>query len=159
MSSQAPSRPIEPDRFTPSRERETARSERETAPIEAQAIAPVTDSFSLLDHRTRSRAIAPRLAPRGPYLSLHDGERTWLLSLEDKITHLGRGLGSEVRFEDQRVSRSHAIIVRHGRYARVLDNRSSHGTFLNGRRIVATNIKDGDVIALGPVEMRYVEVG
>ncbi len=151
MSSQAPSKPIGPYPFAAPRE-------LETAPIEAPAFTPVTDCFALLDHRTRGRAIAPRLAPGGHYLSLDDGEGTWLLALEDKITHIGRSLGSEIRFEDQRVSRSHAIIVRHGRYARVLDNRSRHGTFLNGRRIVATNIKDGDVIAIGPVAMRYVEL-
>lgn len=153
--SQTPSKPIGPDPFAAPRERET---EGETAPIKTQATTPVTDSFSLLDHRTRGRAVAPRLAPRGPYLSLQDGEQTWLLPLEDKITHIGRGIGSEIRFEDQRVSRSHAIIVRHGRFARVLDNRSRHGTFLNGRRIVATNITNGDVITIGQVELRYIEL-
>jgi pSer/pThr/pTyr-binding forkhead associated (FHA) protein len=41
---------------------------------------------------------------------------------------------------------------------RVLDNRSSNGTFVNGRRIVATEIRDGDVIRLGPLAMQYVEI-
>ncbi|MGB0092697.1 MAG: FHA domain-containing protein [Solirubrobacteraceae bacterium] len=151
MTIETATKPVGPYKFAAPRE-------LETAPIEAPVSETITDSFALLDHRTRSRAVTPRLAPRGPYLQFRDGEDTWLLPLEEKITHIGRGLSSEVRLEDQRVSRSHAIVVRHGRYARVLDNRSSHGTFLNGRRIVATNIGDGDVISVGPVTMQFVEL-
>jgi pSer/pThr/pTyr-binding forkhead associated (FHA) protein len=56
------------------------------------------------------------------------------------------------------VSRTHAIVVRHGHHTRLLDNRSANGTFVNGRRIVATNISDGDVIRLGSVVMTYVRI-
>jgi len=55
-------------------------------------------------------------------------------------------------------SRSHAIIVRHGRFARLLDNRSANGTYLNDRRIVATNIRNGDMITIASLVMQYVEV-
>jgi hypothetical protein len=132
--------------------------ELETAPIEALGADQTVNSFALLDHRTRGRAVARRFASRGPHLSFDDGEDTWLIPLEDNVTHIGRSLSSEVRIEDSRVSRSHAIIVRHGRYARVLDNRSSNGTHLNRRRVVATNLTDGDLIAVGPVVMRYIEI-
>jgi FHA domain len=115
---------------------------------------PVVDSFPLLDHRARERAIPRRLAPAGQYLAFEDQ----LIRLDSRITHLGRRGASDIRFEDQRVSRDHAIIARHGRRARVLDNRSANGTFVNGRRIVAMEISDGDVIRLGPLAMQYVEV-
>ena len=48
------------------------------------------------------------------------------------------------------MSRTHAIIVLHGRFVRVLDNRSTAGTYVNGRRMVAGNIQHGDVIQVGP---------
>jgi pSer/pThr/pTyr-binding forkhead associated (FHA) protein len=41
---------------------------------------------------------------------------------------------------------------------RVLDNRSTAGTYVNGRRVIATNIQNGDVIRIGPVVMQYVEI-
>jgi pSer/pThr/pTyr-binding forkhead associated (FHA) protein len=63
-----------------------------------------------------------------------------------------------VRIDQHHVSRDHAILVRHGRYFRLLDNRSANGTFLNGRRVVATNVADGDAIRVGPVAMRFFEV-
>jgi pSer/pThr/pTyr-binding forkhead associated (FHA) protein len=56
------------------------------------------------------------------------------------------------------VSRTHAIIARHGLHARLLDNRSANGTFLNGRQIVAAKLNDGDVIRIGPVVMQYQEI-
>ncbi len=132
--------------------------ERHTEKLEAQPTERTMNSLPFLDHRARSRAVPARLARRGAYLAFGDGTETRLVPLADKITHIGRSIGSEVRFEDPRVSRSHAIIVRHGRFARVLDNRSSNGTFLNGRRVVATNLRNGDVIGIGPLAIQYIEV-
>jgi pSer/pThr/pTyr-binding forkhead associated (FHA) protein len=132
--------------------------EQPTDAIEPGIDEPIVDSLPLLDHRSRSRAISPRLAPRGRYLALQDGKDTRLIRLQSTITHLGRGLTSDLRFEHQHVSRTHALVVRHGRVVRVLDNRSTAGTFVNGRRVVATNIQNGDVIRIGPIVMQYMEI-
>lgn len=129
--------------------------EQETAPLEAGATAPILNSLALLDHRTRSRAISRRLAPFGHYLAFCDNGTDWLVPLDEKVVHIGRGLTSDVRIEEQRVSRSHAILVRNGHHTRLLDNRSANGTYVNGRQIIATNIADGDVIRIGPVVMTY----
>jgi hypothetical protein len=137
----------------------TTDQERPTAELAAYAADAIIDSLPLLDHRTRMRAISPALAPRGHYLELQDGPERLYVPLERQITHIGRGFTADVRFEQAHVSFSHAILVRHGRYMRALDNRSSNGTFVNGRRILATNLQDGDALRIGPLEMRYVEVG
>ena len=42
--------------------------------------------------------------------------------------------------------------------ARLLDDRSSNGTFVNGRRIVQADLHNGDVVLLGRVVLRYLEV-
>ena len=158
MTTQAPPNPTQQP-GAPRREETTLLPpEHETAPLEAGAVAPILDSLALLDHRTRSRAISRRLAPFGHYLAFADNGTDWLVPLDAKVTHIGRGLTSDVRVEEQRVSRSHAILVRHGHHTRLLDNRSANGTFVNGRQIIATNIADGDVIRIGPVVMTYVQV-
>jgi hypothetical protein len=133
-------------------------TELQTAPLEPSAPVAILDSFALLDHRTRGRAIPRRLAPFGHYLAFSDENGEWLVPIDARVTHIGRGLAADVRLEEQRVSRTHAILVRHGHRTRLLDNRSANGTFVNGRRIVATNLSDGDVIRLGPLAMQYVEV-
>jgi hypothetical protein len=150
MSSQAPPITSQPTVAPP--------HEQKTAPFEAPDAEPVLDSLPWLDHRTRSRAISRRLAPFGHYLAFAEDGEEWLVPIESRVTHLGRGLTADVRVEEQRVSRSHAILVRHGHHTRLLDNRSANGTFVNGVRIVATNITDGDVIRLGPVVMTYLQV-
>jgi len=132
--------------------------EQETAALEVGATAPILNSLALLDHRTRSCAIRRRLAPFGHYLAFAENGTDWLVPLNEKVVHIGRGLTSDVRIEEQRVSRSHAILVRHGHHTRLLDNRSANGTHVNGRQIIATNIADGDVIRVGPVVMTYVQV-
>jgi FHA domain len=129
-----------------------------TAPLESGATEPILDAVALLDHRTRQRAVGRRLAPFGHYLAFEEDGAEWLVPIESNVTHIGRGLTADVRIEEQRVSRSHAILVRQGHHARLLDNRSANGTFVNGRRIVATNITDGDVIRIGPVVMTYLQV-
>jgi pSer/pThr/pTyr-binding forkhead associated (FHA) protein len=118
----------------------------------------VVDSFSLLDHRTRARAVPQQLAPPGRYLAVEDGDDTQLIPLDRPITHMGRGLAADVRIEDSHVSRRHAIVAHRGDGVRVLDDRSSNGTFVNGRTITVSSLADGDVLRLGRVVFRYVEV-
>jgi FHA domain-containing protein len=151
MITHAPLHPLEHTAATEAHDQPTAK-------LDIASIEPTLASVSMLDHRTRSRAVRPRLAARGRYLAFEDGDETLLVGLRSNITHVGRGIGSHLRIDEQRVSRNHAIIVRHGRFARVLDNRSANGTFVNGRRVLATNIYDGDVIRIGPVAMQYVEI-
>jgi FHA domain len=158
MTTQAPLHHSEQSVGPPRDARALLPREQETAPLEAGATAPIVDSLALLDHRTRSRAIARRLAPFGHYLAFADNGTDWLVPLEEKVVHIGRGLTSDVRIEEQRVSRSHAILVRHGHHTRLLDNRSANGTYVNGRQIIATNVADGDVIRIGAVVMTYVQV-
>jgi FHA domain len=118
----------------------------------------VVDPFTLLDHRSRERTIPAAGAPAGRYLSLdHDGE-TRLIALERPITHVGRGLVADVRLEDSQVSRRHAILAVRGDGARVLDDRSWNGTFVNGRRVTVAYLSDGDVLRFGRAVFRYVEV-
>jgi FHA domain len=124
----------------------------------APAAEPRLDGLPLLDHRLRNRTIPPAVALRGHYLALDDGADTRLLRLDQDVIHIGRGASADVRFDEHRVSRDHAILVRHGRHWRLLDNRSANGTFVNGRRITATNLSSGDVIELGPVLAQLVEV-
>ncbi len=120
--------------------------------------APVVDGFELLDHRTRHRSMAATGAPPGSYLSIEDGDELRLLPLDRPITHIGRGLIADVRIEDSQVSRRHAIIARRAGAVRVLDDRSSNGTYVNGRAVNGAYLNDGDVVRFGRAAFRYVLV-
>ena len=66
------------------------------------------------------------------------------------------GRGGDLRLADGRVSRRHARVVHEdGRYL-LEDLQSSNGTFLNGDRIEGQrSLSPGDVIRIGPFEMRF----
>src|SRR6185312_12035618 len=118
----------------------------------------IVDPYPLLDNRTRARLIPAAGAPAGRYLSLeHDGE-TKLITLERPITHVGRGLVADVRLEDAQVSRRHAILAVRGDGARILDDRSYNGTFVNGRRVTVQDLADGDVLRFGRAVFRFTEI-
>jgi hypothetical protein len=134
-----------------------SRDEHRTEAFDTRFGHPV-DALPLLEHRLRLRAVPIELATPGRYLAIDDGGETLLLRLERDITHIGRGFAADLRLEDDRVSRRHAILVRRGAHTHLLDDRSANGTFVNGRRILDARLRDGDLIHLGPVALRYVDL-
>jgi pSer/pThr/pTyr-binding forkhead associated (FHA) protein len=139
-------------------ENPTSADQRPTALI-TDASDLRNDPFAVLDHRFRAKAMLAADALPGHYLSISDADGVeHLLALEDAITHVGRATAADLRFDDVHVSRRHAIIVRYGNHVRVLDDRSSTGTFVNGRRIIATDLLERDVVRLGPIVFTYLRV-
>src|SRR5690606_12349206 len=72
--------------------------------------------------------------------------------LKEKIV-IGRILSADVRIDDLRVSRIHALIECRDDGVMITDLASSHGTFLNGKKIVESKLKWGDKIRIGIVEL------
>jgi len=77
--------------------------------------------------------------------------------VKDKIV-LGRVLSADLRLDDARVSRIHALIEVKGPSVFVTDLASSHGTFINGKKVLEGKLEFGDTLKLGFVEVR-VEKG
>jgi hypothetical protein len=157
--SRLPSPPRPPDRAW-GRRRLTDRrhpADRPTLGLDPHSPFNV-DAFELLDYRTRTRTIPPAAPPPGRYLAVEHGEEIHLIPLDRPIVHLGRGLSADIRIEDAQVSRRHAIIAQRGDGVRVLDDRSVNGTFVNGREVTVGHMTDGDVLRLGRVVFRFVEI-
>jgi len=83
---------------------------------------------------------------------VHSGEY-----VKDKIV-LGRILSADLRIDDPRVSRIHALIETKGDEIVVTDLASSHGTFVNGKKVIESKISFGDSLRVGFIEVR-VEKG
>jgi hypothetical protein len=135
-------------------------SERDTDQISG-ARPDIVDAFEMLDHRTREQTVLQEVAPPGRYLAIEHRGRNHLIALDRPIIHIGRGLIADVRLEDTHVSRRHAIVALRGDgpgSVRVLDDRSSGGTFVNGRMVDVAPLHDGDIVRVGRVAMRYTEI-
>ena len=79
-------------------------------------------------------------------------------ALTADVTHVGRGMIADVRLDDHTVSARHAIVVARADRLRILDDRSTNGTVVNGRRVDETELHDGDVVVLGRVVLIYRDV-
>jgi predicted nucleic acid-binding Zn-ribbon protein len=94
----------------------------------------------------------------GEYLCFEDGGETHTVALKREWTRIGRSLAADVRFDDPTVSRRHALIVRQPGGARVLDDRSLNGVFVNGERIEGKPLADGDEIIVGRYRLSFMVV-
>jgi hypothetical protein len=116
------------------------------------------DAVECLDDRSRHHARATEPAEPGRYIEVQGRDQTLLIPVGSEVIHIGRGLAADVRLDESSVSRRHAIVVPRSSGVRMLDDRSSFGTFVNGRRVQEADLEDGDVIVLGRVMLRYLEV-
>ena len=66
---------------------------------------------------------------------------------------IGRSDQNTISLDDPAASGKHCIIVRDGNKYTLKDLRSTNGTRLNGRNIVESRLKPGDVITVGVAEM------
>jgi type III secretion system (T3SS) inner membrane Yop/YscD-like protein len=102
----------------------------------------------------RSGTVLDALEP-AHYLVADDGEA---FALRGAVTHVGRGIAADVRLDDYTVSARHAIVVARATGLRILDDRSTNGTIVNGRRVDEAELHDGDVVVLGRVVLTYRDV-
>jgi DNA-binding winged helix-turn-helix (wHTH) protein len=103
----------------------------------------------LTDERSNAASIQPVVVYR-----LILGRKRMALAPGENI--LGRHPDAQVRIDQTSVSRRHArISIRAGK-ATLEDLDSRNGTFLRGRRLARpTELKDGDLIGLGPISMIF----
>jgi pSer/pThr/pTyr-binding forkhead associated (FHA) protein len=126
-----------------------------TPHTEAQTPTEPVELPGVLGHSARRDSLAFARPAPGRYLAIEDGGVTRLVALHQRVTHLGRGFSADLRLEDQSVSRRHAVIVDDSDGARILDDRSANGTFVNGRRVTEAPLHDRDVIRLGRIALIY----
>lgn len=85
---------------------------------------------------------------------LKDGQVQYSVEfVKDKIV-LGRVLSADLRVDDPRVSRIHALVEMKADSVVITDLASSHGTFVNGKKIVEAKLNFGDTIRLGFVDVK-----
>ncbi|MGD9589126.1 MAG: diguanylate cyclase [Pyrinomonadaceae bacterium] len=83
------------------------------------------------------------------------------IPLEREQVELGREIGSDVRLNDSKVSRQHALILTSeepitGKPVYTLkDCDSRNGTFLNGQRVTEEVLHNGDKIGIGDQLLRF----
>jgi hypothetical protein len=98
---------------------------------------------------------AATAAPRTFRLRTVEGvPRDGVYTIEEAC-RIGRGEESQIVLHDPSVSRAHAVVEVAAGKAVVRDLGSTNGTFLNGRRVEAEPLRDGDELRFGNTRMRF----
>jgi pSer/pThr/pTyr-binding forkhead associated (FHA) protein len=82
-------------------------------------------------------------------LSYLDADGQHAVILDRAATSIGRSAGQDVVIPGASVSRRHAVILRDADAYRVVDQSSTHGTFVNAIRVQRALLNSGDVLQLG----------
>ncbi|HXI85207.1 MAG TPA: tetratricopeptide repeat protein [Verrucomicrobiae bacterium] len=77
---------------------------------------------------------------------------------QDRV-NVGREDDNLIRLDHITVSLHHAVLIRTGSHYKVRDLISTNGTFINGVRITGEDLRHGDTLLFGEVEMWYEEPG
>ena len=78
------------------------------------------------------------------------------IELTDQVVLFGRQPECSIVLDDRSVSSRHAELRLVDGQWQLFDLKSSNGTLVNGKRIEAVNLHDGDLIAIGVAQMRFV---
>ena len=90
--------------------------------------------------------------PMPAALSYVDSNGRHSVELRSDSTTLGRLPGQDLVLSDALVSRRHAVIVHEKGAWIVVDQNSTHGTFLNGARVERAQLHAGDELQLGSLK-------
>jgi hypothetical protein len=143
---------------------EVDRTDKSRAPAPKPGVGPAPgemtemfDPIAFLDERMRHGGRPVEPIDSGRYIEIQGPRQTVRIPLDEEIIHIGRGIGADLHLDDSSVSRRHAVLVPCPGGQRILDDRSSNGTFVNGQRVEQADLRDGDVITLGRVALQYVD--
>jgi len=136
-----------------------------TAPVEPRIGAGVAPPATSPNGEDTNASVTPTSTPPTPTPPTSTPPRlgVWVLVatngarfvLEGDVATIGRQAGSSIHISDSNVSRLHAEMRKVAGSWTIEDRGSTNGTRINGTMIVDPSpLSDGDVIALGAVELR-----
>jgi hypothetical protein len=137
---------------------EEASVPRRTIQVEVETVEPTTASANSTQvmSSTVQLQVSPQTGQRAQ-LMLETPNGAHSIPLESTLLSIGRGLDNDIILEDTRVSRHHAQLRYKTRRFWVTDMNSTNGTYINGERISEADLRHGDVLSLGGLELTFHE--
>jgi diguanylate cyclase (GGDEF)-like protein len=109
--------------------------------------------------RDFTRAVR-RSAPHQAYLVVIAGPRLGHRAVLDEAPlEIGRGSQCGLQLDVDSVSRLHARVEWTGQAHKVVDLRSTNGTYVNESRVTEQELRDGDRVQIGKVLLKYISGG
>ena len=93
----------------------------------------------------------------GASLHYQDSDGKHSAALNIASTSIGRDVGQDIVLRDALVSRRHAIVTRDGDIWTVVDQNSTHGTYVNSARVQQAALHSGDILQLGSLTAKKLQ--
>ena len=90
-------------------------------------------------------------------LEILDGQNWISRSFVEEEVSIGRSKENILPLKGLGISRKHAILYRSGDRTMIRDLESKNGTYVNQQKIADTQVREGDLIEIGPVNLRLKE--
>ena len=91
--------------------------------------------------------------PRLRFVSTVQGAAT--IELQESIITVGRDPDNIISIEDPNISKHHVLLLKDVDTYKIFDLHSVNGTTVNGHRITAVTLKEGDAVRIGYLDLRY----
>jgi pSer/pThr/pTyr-binding forkhead associated (FHA) protein len=88
-------------------------------------------------------------------VNYREGEIDLVFVLERRRVTIGRDFDNMIQLPNERVSKHHAVLIRSEGGWAIEDLQSRNGVYVNGTRTVRAQLKDRDVVKLGPYEFYF----
>lgn len=141
-------------------------TERRRAPARLpDALSAAVPGFEVLQlSRRASRMVRNRICTMPaqvttPILQYGDSDGEHTFEIRSGCTTIGRAADQDLILKEAFVSRRHATITLQNDGFELVDQNSSHGTYLNGKRIDQAKLRSGDALQFGStsaVSFRFV---
>jgi pSer/pThr/pTyr-binding forkhead associated (FHA) protein len=130
-------------------------------PPDNPALDGPTIDASELPEQTEAVMVAPGIEPneQARFVALNTVFAGTVLTLDGDKMVMGRTEDNDLVIQHKSVSRNHARVEREGELFRIHDLGSANGVLINDAEVTSEILKDGDVVELGRVRLRYVPPG
>jgi len=91
--------------------------------------------------------------PRLKFISTVQGVNS--IELHESIFSIGSDAHNSVCIEDGNISKFHVLLAKDADTYKIFDLHSASGTTVNGQRITATTLKEGDTVQIGYLKLAY----
>lgn len=116
---------------------------------------PQQPDLSPLPHVDAAPSSAAEIKPVIGWLEFLDGNQT-REPIRSRATRIGRYSDNDIVLKNTSVHRQHAVIREdQGGGLVIVDMDTTNGVYVNGERVKSAKLKQGDVIELGEVRMRF----
>lgn len=110
----------------------------------------------MLNHKAiESRIERPVLGPIPRLVAIGGPLSGGTFYLDEPVVSIGRLVSNDIYLEDPFVSRHHSLIRNQGEQYVIEDVNSANGTYVDGERVDACQLREGSIIQIGGSRFRF----